>query len=213
MERLDELVIAQFEERILSPERLEKVVATLIQRQQGKNNDTDNEALLLNRELRETQKKIDRLYDALGEGVIDNTADFQAAVSRQKQRKDELIRQISAMGRRRDIPKDILSFKNVKALAVAIHNQLGNPDKTFRKNYLRLFVDRVEVDDGEIRIFGPKSALVQGLMAAKMPDTRQVPSFDTEWWWTQSRANPSPPKFPVKQGKYREFSRNRPKSS
>jgi hypothetical protein len=28
-----------------------------------------------------------------------------------------------------------------------------------------------------------------------------------EWRWGQSRANPSPPDFPVKQGKYREFSR------
>ena len=29
------------------------------------------------------------------------------------------------------------------------------------------------------------------------------------WWWTQSRANPSPTKFPVKQGKNREFSKMR----
>jgi hypothetical protein len=34
--------------------------------------------------------------------------------------------------------------------------------------------------------------------------------LEKEWWWTQSRANPSPPIFPVKQGKNREYRKINP---
>ena len=189
MKRLDDLVIGQFKKSILSPERIETLLGKLIERQQSQNNNNDGEAHHLKKELRETQKKIDRLYDAVAEGALENSTDLQSAVSRQKQRKDELIRQISSLGRKRDIPKNILSVKNIEAFASVIQKQLSNPDGKFRKNYLRLFVDRVEVDDEEIRIFGPKSALVQGLMETKKPDTLGVPSFDTEWWTNPDRQN------------------------
>ena len=82
---------------------------------------------------------------------------------------------------------------DIEAFAATIQSKLNNPDSTFRKRYLRLFVDRVEVDDEEVRVYGPKSALVQGLVEATKPDTQGVPSFDTEWWWTQSQANQSLP--------------------
>ena len=190
MKQLDEVVIGQFEKKILSPERLKKLLAKLIQRQQVKSCDTESETLVLNKSLRETQKKIDRLYDAVAEGALENSIDLQAAVSRQKQRKDELIRQIASLGRERDIPKKILSAKNIEAFAATIQNQLAKPDSKFRKNYLRLFVDRVEVDDQKIRISGPKSALVQGLIETKKPDTGEVPSFDRGWWARQDYGSP-----------------------
>ena len=190
MKRLDDLVVGQFEKSILSPERLETLLGKLIERQQTNNNNNDGEAHHLKKELRQTQKKIDRLYDAVAEGAFENSTDLQSAVSRQKQRKDELIRQISSLGRKRDIPKNILSVKNTEAFAAAIQKQLSNSDGKFRKSYLQIFVDRVEVDDEEVRIFGPKNALVQGLLETKKPGTQEVPSFDTEWWARQDYGNP-----------------------
>ena len=149
----------------------------LIERQQTKCNDDDSKIQHLNKELRETQKKIDRLYDAVADGTLENAIDLQSAVSRQKQRKDELIRQIASLGRKRDIPTKILSIRNTKAFAAAIQKQLSNLDRAFRKNYLRLFVDRVEVDDTEVQIFDLKSALVQGLIKQKNRTLRKCPTL------------------------------------
>ena len=80
----------------------------------------------------------------------------------------------------------LLSSVNVDAFASVIQKHLSDPDSAFRKNYVRMFIERVEVDDDEIRISGPKSALVGGLVESTIPDTRQgVPSFDKEWWARQ----------------------------
>jgi site-specific DNA recombinase len=196
MKRLDDLVVDQFSEKVLSPARLEKLISKLVERRQSTNDTSDDEKKTLNKELRGTQTKIDRLYDSLAEGMVENSADFQAAISRQKQRKDELIRQILMLGRTRDIPKDILSMKNVGAFTETIRDKLQDPDSDFCKKYLRLFIDRIEVDEQEIRISGPRSALVGGLLETTKPDTaEEVPGFVQEWWWTQSEANSSP-RFP-----------------
>ena len=74
---------------------------------------------------------------------------------------------------------------------------------------------------GEQRLFAGNPAFVSFLASPSSEERRGAPSsagFSAklvsdagsrrkEWWWTQSRANPSPPDFPDKQGKNREFSR------
>ncbi len=60
-----------------------------------------------------------------------------------------------------------MSSENTEDFVAAIQKQLGDSDGELRKNYLRIFVDRGVVDDEEVRISGPKSTLVQGLIEAK----------------------------------------------
>ena len=58
-------------------------------------------------------------------------------------------------------------------------------------------IDRIEVDDEEVRIYGPKAALAAALANPEDKGAPGVPSFVREWWRTQSAANRSPFKFPV----------------
>ena len=52
----------------------------------------------------------------------------------------------------------------------------------FRRGYVRLFVDRVEVDDDEIRLRGPKAALSKAASTGTLPAPEElVPSFVREW--------------------------------
>jgi site-specific DNA recombinase len=57
---------------------------------------------------------------------------------------------------------------------------LRHGDPAFRKAYLRLFVDRIEVDDAEVRIMGSKAALVKAVGSDDPPEGL-VPSFMGEW--------------------------------
>jgi site-specific DNA recombinase len=62
---------------------------------------------------------------------------------------------------------------------------MRNRESGFRKAYLRQFVERIEVDDDEIRMRGSHAALAQGLAARPVEAEGGVPSFGADWWARQ----------------------------
>ena len=61
---------------------------------------------------------------------------------------------------------------------------------------VRQFVERVDVSDQEIRISGPKTALLDGLARQASSQMGKVPSLGMEWWCWQSSANSSLTDYP-----------------
>lgn len=59
---------------------------------------------------------------------------------------------------------------------------LRDEDFAFRRAYVRQFVDRVEVSEGEVRISGSKAALAGAIAAHEKGSSDGVPSFVGEWW-------------------------------
>jgi site-specific DNA recombinase len=182
MEALDELVMSQLEEKLFHADRLKSILAELAVRQSEKSEAELEEEKRLSRELRKTEAKIDRLYDAFAEGHISDGDGLRRNLSKHEQRREELLRQVSARKRRRQTPFDLLTPENVERFALAARKCLRAPDSAFRKNYLRMFVEAVEVRDGEIRITGSNQALAMAAAQTEKPDTAVVPSFVREWW-------------------------------
>ena len=58
---------------------------------------------------------------------------------------------------------------------------LAKDDPSFRKAYLRLFVDQVIVTDDEIRLRGPKAAPAKALTEPAIAAGDTVPSFVPKW--------------------------------
>jgi hypothetical protein len=65
--------------------------------------------------------------------------------------------------------------------------RLHGEDATLRKGYVRHFIDRVEVGDGEIKIAGPEAALAEGILASAA-NGGGVPRFVREWWTNQDKS-------------------------
>ena len=185
MERLDTLVVDHLSERIFAPERMEALLRDILNRNRGKCDELAAEAKRLRKELRRTEEKIDRLYDALANGLVNDADGFRRSVSKFEQQREELMRRISGLDRNRDIPKDLFSPVNISRFANTLKAKLNEPNAAFRKQYLRLFVDRIEVDDEEIRISGSKRALAEGIAKITKPGNQLVPSFGTGWWARQ----------------------------
>jgi site-specific DNA recombinase len=72
-----------------------------------------------------------------------------------------------------------------------MREKLTTGDVQFRKAYVGAIVDRIEVDDHEVRIVGRKDVLAQAVMAngGPMPGVR---SF-VRSWRTGQDSNPRPP--------------------
>ena len=69
----------------------------------------------------------------------------------------------------------------IAAFGTLLREQLKNGSIEFRKAYLNLFIDRIEVDDTEIRIRGPVSALAGGASGKLPRPSDAVPSYVREW--------------------------------
>ncbi len=80
------------------------------------------------------------------------------------------------------MPRHLLSKENLARFAAAASGRLRAEDGALRKAYVRHFIDRVEVDDREIRIKGPTAALAAGITGSGGSGAGGVPRFDREWW-------------------------------
>jgi hypothetical protein len=158
------------------------LLGRLLARRQDRRRDHAVQASELRKQRRETEKKIERLYTALAEGTVSDTDLFRDTLSNYERDLDELKRRETALDHRREIAHDLLTPRNLARFSKAVRERLHNSDSAFRKSYMRQFVDRVEVDDEEVRIFGPEAALLQGLATGPSPSACPVPGFDTKWW-------------------------------
>ncbi len=100
-------------------------------------------------------------------------------------------------------------IRQVLAPAMTNSTQLGQGFRILKKGlYMRFGMKDIYANQCATQ---PNlSTHVAGTMRpASRPRSRQIQrraAREAGWRWRQSRANPSPPDFPVKQGKYREFS-------
>jgi hypothetical protein len=71
MEKLDSLVAGHIEDRLLQPERLEEVLASMLDRRQERTERRREHIAELNKRAAETDLRLKRLYDAPESGVAD----------------------------------------------------------------------------------------------------------------------------------------------
>ncbi len=174
----------ELERHLFQPERLSVVLDELIRRYSQTAANLHIEETRLRKALRKAETQIDRMMDAVAEGLVGNSDGFRRKLSTLEQQREDLRRQVSACKRRRDLPTVPLTRDRLEHFATAVRRNLRGKDNGFRKRYLNLFVDRVEVGDDTIRISGSKAALAAAAQAKK-PDTHGVPSFDQKWWARQ----------------------------
>lgn len=74
-----------------------------------------------------------------------------------------------------------------KAVSAALQN---NNNRAFARAYVQALISEVRVSDSEIKIEGPKAALMQKA-ATFAASGELVPSFAQEWW-ARRDSNPQP---------------------
>ncbi len=182
MPLLDRLVLDSLEEQIFAPERLGLLLRGLIERVRDKTAEEAEKAEELRKKLQTIETRILRLYAALADGTVTDTPLFRRSLSQLEQEREEAIRRIAALERRQEIPRHLLTKDNMARFAAAVGERFRADDIRLRKGYVRLFVERIEVDDHEIRITGAKAKLAGGLLSPGHASAPGVPTFDAGWW-------------------------------
>jgi len=181
MPALDKAVTDAVCTEVLPPERLKCLFEGLLASLAQDNNSRPEERAGLNRKLREADAKLDRLYDALERGTIEQDDFFKRRVSAAKSERDEIIRLQAQAERRATLPQAAITPKKLEAFSKGLEDMLRNGDIQFRKAYLRFLVSSVEILDGEIRLTGSKHALFDMALESLPERAGGVPSLVHEW--------------------------------
>ena len=104
--------------------------------------------------------------------------------------------EIDSLERQLNISRKSITPQMIDRFGASLKERLRTGDANFRRAYLALIVDKVEVSDSLIRISGSRSALEHSLIKDGATPSGVVPIFDREWCATQSRANGSRLRFP-----------------
>lgn len=192
MEKLDDLVASHIEERLLQPERLETILAVVLDRRQEQGERRRQHIAELTRRAAESELRLKRLYDAIEAGVADlddpalkdRINGLKAIRDQARSDADRAQAMLDSSGSKAITPQMVRTF--AKAARQRIRLEGGG----YRRDHLRALAQRVEVADGEVRIMGSKTRLLQTLVGK--PGANAVPTQGLKWRCCQSDANSSP---------------------
>ncbi len=167
MDKLDDLVASHLQERLLQPERLETILATVLDRRQERFERQHEHIAELNRRAAESEARLKRLYDAIESGIADlddpalkDRIDGLKAIRDQAKADAERAQAMLQNSGSKVVTPQMLS-KFARTARQRIRLEGGG----YRRDHLRALAQRVEVADGEVRIMGSKSRLLQALVA------------------------------------------------
>ncbi|MBC9070655.1 recombinase zinc beta ribbon domain-containing protein [Thauera sp. CAU 1555] len=181
MEKLDELILAHLTERILAPERLHVLIAELRKRTQAAKDSESQTIKALERQLKGTEERLARLYDAIETGTIDLDETLKKRVQSLKAAKESALIELAGARRHYHMPAARILPSNIEAFSKAIRKRLQDGRPEFAKRYLQVLVDEIVINGNEAAIRGSYDRLALAVQKTKEGNLDQVPSFIGVW--------------------------------
>lgn len=180
MERLDEAVTERIGAQLLTPERVGELLRGLMNRQTKRDADLASRLTALRRKLTDAEGRLGRLYQAIENGIADaNDPTLKDRVAAIKTERDiaqaTFDRAVTEMR-----PEARITEDKIASFVATMRDNVLSGDTAFRRAWLRSVIDKVEVDDTEIRIHGRRTVLERLVMGGGAAPSG-VPSFVREW--------------------------------
>ena len=181
LEKLDALVMSHLAHKLLQPERVHEMLKILLDEYADAQQTGTDRLENLRAAQREAETKVQRLYTAIENGVVDlSDATLRDRLSVLKAQRDEAKRLVEVA----DAPSSQmpeLTPAMIDGFAVSLRSRLLDGPVAFRKEYLMSIVEKVEVSDDVIRLTGRKDQLVRQLMSGRPVPQKRVRFFGQEW--------------------------------
>jgi site-specific DNA recombinase len=180
MEKTDALVLANFAEKILTPDRMAamlKELKTQLRHAQTKNEDTLSP---LRKELADLETATNRLFEAVEKGLLPMDEMLRDRAQQLKARREAILVLIAGHKRIKEMPVTMLTQGQLTAFTCAVRNRLLDRQNGFSKRYLREFISEIRFDGKQIVMRGKKATLIAAA-AQKEMDTARVPISVPNW--------------------------------
>jgi hypothetical protein len=180
MQKLDELVLAHLTERTFTPERLQLMLHEARTLLRERSSGAGGKLGPLQAELKRTENRLSRLYDALESGVVTLDDTFQRRTQQAKAARESVLIEMAGLRRRQALPAARILPSQVAAFSKVLRARLRDRASGFAKDYLRAVVDEIRVEGNAAAISGSYERLIAAV-AKEKEDTVQVPSFMRDW--------------------------------
>jgi hypothetical protein len=182
MEALDKIVVDALLYRLLEPERLERLLAHVLEASDAADERRTRDLQQARAEHSRAETGIAKLLELIETGLMSardpvfakRLSDHRARVAMLNTTIESLERQLQR-GARRITPEIVHRFGET------LRERLTAEDPALRKAYVKMIVDRVGLDNEQITIAGSKAALEHALIQGDRAPAGLVPSFDREW--------------------------------
>ena len=187
MDKLDRLVTDHLAARLFAPERLMAILASVSARRADEARNIDARAATFQTQLSEAEEKLRRLYRMVSDGITEIDDVLKDELASLKLDRD---RSKAALDRMRSVTsiQPNISHEAIDKFGRSMRENITTGDIPGRKAYIQAVVDRIEVDDGIVRIFGNKSTLEQAI-AGREVRSASVRGFERKWR-AQGESNP-----------------------
>ena len=179
MQKLDTLVTEHLMERLFKPERLAAVLASLSSRRAEKAESLNGRLIALQREVTDSEDRLKRLYRLVEDGLTNLDEVLKDRLDALKSDRD---RAKAALERAREHSESPIQIDPalIERFGRTMRESFTTGSVPFRKAYLQSLIDRIEVDDHQIRIKGRKDLREKAVLASRS-DRPECSQMSTEW--------------------------------
>lgn len=185
MPQLDAIVCDHIENRLLQPERLEEILASILDRREERAERRREHIAELNRRAAETELRLKRLYEAIESGVADlnDPALKERVVALRALRDQAQADSERAQAMLESSGSMAVTPTVLRKFAATARRRLRQEGGGYRRDHLRAFAQRVEVGEGHVRIVGSKGELLRALTSASSGQSAgiSVPTLGLKW--------------------------------
>ena len=180
MDRLDQAVTDSVVGRLLEPSRLQILFDEVVARERRAADGSERELLRIERELSDARQRIDRLLNAVESGLFAmDDPDLRTRTEAAKRDRDIATAAKARIEARIKHATDVSPAK-VVAFGAFLAEALRSGEIPFRKAYLRMLIDWIDIREGAARIRVSRSALRTQIEQVD-PGTGLVPISIQEW--------------------------------
>ena len=111
MQKMDDLVLAAFADKVLTPERLKAILQEMKQHLKQANSGQDETLRTLKKELIELETATNRLYEAVEKGLLPMDDMLKVRAQKNKARREAVLIEMAGAKRMKEIPAARLSAR------------------------------------------------------------------------------------------------------
>jgi site-specific DNA recombinase len=166
--KLDTLVITGLTDQLLTPDRLTTLLRQANAHRKASTGGNQAKSAALKKELKNIEGQIDRLYGAIAEGVVSDTALLRQKLDGLNGRRDEYLGLLSSLGADQPEIRHAFSRQQAAAMASNFKRKLLDAPKAVQKRYVHGLVSEIVVDRDKAVISGPPAAIAAAVSAGAL---------------------------------------------
>ncbi|MGN6365900.1 recombinase family protein [Asticcacaulis taihuensis] len=204
---LDRIVLDRLLDELLTPERLQSIVAHVAAKHKAGGGESVASLGQLQDQRAKSTKKLAKLIDMLAEGIVEASETYKANIKATEADCERLARLIAAQERSLNAQLKAITLDEARIAATQLREKLLSSAPSLQKRIIRSFVGKIVVTAEEIVITGADSDLAEVVTGTPTSDYRPandivnttpkrvfasrissptlyapVPTFEREWW-------------------------------